>query len=504
MPPPLKLQERDHLAPQDHGRSSTSPSAACRRTAASSSSSARARRWTSASRVLPDAVRREDRPAPPRQVEPAARHDQARLRGRSRSSDFKEAIHQPYGMVLVTGPTGSGKTTTLYSALAELNTDQRQHLHRRGSGRVQPRRHQPGADARGHRPQLRRRAALVPAPGPGHHHGRRDPRLRDRRDRASRPRSPATWCSRRCTPTTRPSHGLPPAQHGRRAVPRHRVGQPRSWPSASRASSAPTARQPIETQRRRRSPTLGVTPEQIAHRCSSSRAPAASTCNDTGYKGRVALYEVMPFCDGAQGAGAPGRVRRPSSRQEAIRRACRRCACRRITKIMAGMTTHRGSRRATPRPTDSRENRMAATCTSSSRRWSTRARPICTSPPARRRSCASTASWCRCKTRAAHRRSRPSSSATRSSPTRRRHKFEEENELDLSFGVQGPGALPRQRLHAARRGRPARSALIPFKILTLRRARACRRSSPSCPRSRAASCWSPARPARASRRRWRR
>tara|TARA_B100001750_G_scaffold27027_1_gene17869 strand:- start:325 stop:2028 length:1704 start_codon:yes stop_codon:yes gene_type:complete len=35
--------------------------------------------------------------------------------------DFKEAIHQPYGMVLVTGPTGSGKTTSLYSALSDLN-----------------------------------------------------------------------------------------------------------------------------------------------------------------------------------------------------------------------------------------------------------------------------------------------------------------------------------------------------------------------------------------------
>ncbi len=35
--------------------------------------------------------------------------------------DFKEAIYKPFGMVLVTGPTGSGKTTTLYSALAELN-----------------------------------------------------------------------------------------------------------------------------------------------------------------------------------------------------------------------------------------------------------------------------------------------------------------------------------------------------------------------------------------------
>lgn len=36
-------------------------------------------------------------------------------------ADFKDAIHKPFGMVLVTGPTGSGKTTTLYSALAELN-----------------------------------------------------------------------------------------------------------------------------------------------------------------------------------------------------------------------------------------------------------------------------------------------------------------------------------------------------------------------------------------------
>ncbi|MBI2567250.1 MAG: type IV-A pilus assembly ATPase PilB [Candidatus Schekmanbacteria bacterium] len=34
---------------------------------------------------------------------------------------FTEAIHSPYGMVLVTGPTGSGKTTTLYSALHQLN-----------------------------------------------------------------------------------------------------------------------------------------------------------------------------------------------------------------------------------------------------------------------------------------------------------------------------------------------------------------------------------------------
>ena len=37
-------------------------------------------------------------------------------------TSFTEAIYKPYGLVLVTGPTGSGKTTTLYSAITELNT----------------------------------------------------------------------------------------------------------------------------------------------------------------------------------------------------------------------------------------------------------------------------------------------------------------------------------------------------------------------------------------------
>ncbi len=35
--------------------------------------------------------------------------------------DFRRVIHRPNGIVLVTGPTGSGKTTTLYSALSEMN-----------------------------------------------------------------------------------------------------------------------------------------------------------------------------------------------------------------------------------------------------------------------------------------------------------------------------------------------------------------------------------------------
>ncbi|OWR27560.1 type II secretion system protein GspE [Saccharibacillus sp. O23] len=40
------------------------------------------------------------------------------------STVFKEMIERPYGIMLLTGPTGSGKTTTLYSALNHLNTEE--------------------------------------------------------------------------------------------------------------------------------------------------------------------------------------------------------------------------------------------------------------------------------------------------------------------------------------------------------------------------------------------
>ncbi len=38
--------------------------------------------------------------------------------------DWKKVVEQPNGVVLVTGPTGSGKSTTLYSVLAQLDTDE--------------------------------------------------------------------------------------------------------------------------------------------------------------------------------------------------------------------------------------------------------------------------------------------------------------------------------------------------------------------------------------------
>ena len=49
---------------------------------------------------------------------------------------FRRAFNQAYGCVLTTGPTGSGKSTSLYGALPELNTPGEEHHHDRGPGRV--------------------------------------------------------------------------------------------------------------------------------------------------------------------------------------------------------------------------------------------------------------------------------------------------------------------------------------------------------------------------------
>ena len=80
---------------------------------------------------------------------------------------FSAAIHQPYGMVLITGPTGSGKTTTLYSGIHTINSPDVNIM--TAEDPIQPEGRQPGSDQRGCRPDVRRRAPFLPASGSGRH-----------------------------------------------------------------------------------------------------------------------------------------------------------------------------------------------------------------------------------------------------------------------------------------------------------------------------------------------
>ena len=90
---------------------------------------------------------------------------------------FEKAILKPYGMVLVTGPTGTGKTNTLYSSIAQLNKPDTNIMTAEDPVEFQLPRHQPGADEGADRPELCGRPAVVPAAGPQYHSGGRNPRL---------------------------------------------------------------------------------------------------------------------------------------------------------------------------------------------------------------------------------------------------------------------------------------------------------------------------------------
>ena len=107
------------------------------------------------------------------------------------SKRWEELVAKPHGIILVTGPTGSGKTTTLYSTLRRLATDEVNVCTIEDPiEMIQPAFNQTQVQPVA-RPRLCRRAARADAAGSGHHHGRRDPRPRNRRDgdpgRAHRP-----------------------------------------------------------------------------------------------------------------------------------------------------------------------------------------------------------------------------------------------------------------------------------------------------------------------------
>jgi len=115
---------------------------------------------------------------------------------------MERLIGRTNGIILVTGPTGSGKTTTLYAALSRLNRQERNIItiedpieyQLTGVGQIQVNSRIDLTFAAGLRSILRQDPDIIMVG-----------EIRDAEPRKSpcRPHSPATWCSPPCIPTTR-------------------------------------------------------------------------------------------------------------------------------------------------------------------------------------------------------------------------------------------------------------------------------------------------------------
>jgi type IV pilus assembly protein PilB len=248
--------------------------------------------------------------------------------------DFKKAIHLPYGMVLVTGPTGSGKTTTLYSALSELNTTERNistaedpvEFNLPGINQVQMHediglnfatalraflRQDPNIIMVGEIRDFETAEIGVKAALTGH-------LVLSTLHTNDAPSTVSRLLNMGVEPfLVTASVNLVLAQRLARTI----------CPDCKR----PAEKHPEALER------MGFTAEQI-RTAVIHHGVGCNSCNNTGYRGRVALYEVMPFVDELkelvlQGASAA------EMKAEMIRQGFKSLRMSGITKILEGVTT---------------------------------------------------------------------------------------------------------------------------------------------------------------------
>ncbi|MCC7000148.1 MAG: type IV-A pilus assembly ATPase PilB [Deltaproteobacteria bacterium] len=247
---------------------------------------------------------------------------------------FKKAISLPYGMVLVTGPTGSGKTTTLYSALSELNQVTRNistaedpvEFNLPGINQVQMH------DDIGLNFATALRAFL-----------RQDPNIimvGEIRDYETAEIAVKAALTGHLVLSTLHTNDSPSTINRllNMGVEPFLVTASVNLIVAQRLARkiCNDCKQPVEGNLEVLT-DLGIKPD-VARTVKQFKGAGCRTCANTGYKGRVALYEVMPFYDGLKELVLQG-ASTTELKAEAIRLGMQSLRMSGNKKVVEGLTT---------------------------------------------------------------------------------------------------------------------------------------------------------------------
>ncbi|MEW6614251.1 MAG: type IV-A pilus assembly ATPase PilB [Thermodesulfobacteriota bacterium] len=247
---------------------------------------------------------------------------------------FSEAIYKPFGMILVTGPTGSGKTTTLYSALSDLNkvsenistVEDPVEFNLHGINQVQVHEEIGLTFAAALRSFLRQDPNII--------------MVGEIRDFETAEISVKAALTGHLVLSTLHTNDAPGAVSRllNMGVEPFLVASSVNLILAQRLARriCPECKEPLKVSNRTLI-DLGI-PKDEVHDLICYAGKGCANCNNTGYKGRIALYEVMPVEDGLKELildGFPG----SEIKKKAIALGMKTLRQGGITKLKEGITT---------------------------------------------------------------------------------------------------------------------------------------------------------------------
>ena len=247
---------------------------------------------------------------------------------------FHDAIHKPWGIVLVTGPTGSGKTTTLYSALSELNkasdnistAEDPVEFNLMGINQVQMHEDIGLNFAAALRSFLRQDPDIV--------------MVGEIRDYETAEISIKAALTGHLVLSTLHTNDAPGTVNRllNMGIEPFLVASSCNLILAQRLARKVCfdCREPVEVSKQTLT-TLGVS-ESKAAAMTCYKGLGCKICNETGYKGRIALYEVMPFTEGIRDLVLNG-ASTSEIKTQAIKDGMNTLRVSGIQKVADGVTT---------------------------------------------------------------------------------------------------------------------------------------------------------------------